>query len=120
MTTLRHVADIERDLGIELIGTETEKQEFGEAPYMFGDDLRFHTRYFAVTAFNATGFRLHQNGGIISGNFAEPIEVVTVETDAGGDILDTSFDEANVARAVLAKLGPIPDMEGGLRAAAGV
>ena len=119
MTTLTHIADIERELGVTLIGAESEKKDFDETANMSGDDVFYKTIPFTRTTFNATGFRLHQNGGVISGSFPDPIEVVAVETNEYGHVLSASFDEAVIARAVLAKLGGIPDMEGGLRAAAG-
>jgi hypothetical protein len=120
MNILSHVADIENELCVSLTGGEIEVQGFEETPHMHGDDIHYDIRTFTRTTFHATGFRMSRDGVIISGNFANPVAVVTVETNDTGEVFDTEFDEANVARAVLAKLGGIPDVEGGLRAAAGV
>ena len=119
MTTLTHIAEMERDFGIEITGKEVEDRDFRESVSGCGDDVIYTAKYFTRTRFSATGFNLYKDGCRISGDFAKPIDAVVVETDDNGDELDFSYNDGAVAQAVLAKLGGIPDIEGGMTAAAG-
>lgn len=106
----RHIADLEQDLGMTLTTTESERFVQDDQPVMFDGGARI---CYADTSYNegivtVTGFAWEQDGVTIRGQFSQPIEAICVCTDRHGDVFDIERDDKAVARAILAKLGPIP------------
>lgn len=44
MTIQSIVTDIERELGVAILGNETEEEDFEEKPYSDGDNVHYVTR----------------------------------------------------------------------------
>ncbi|QCL83887.1 hypothetical protein CFBP5875_04545 [Agrobacterium pusense] len=117
MTTLHylatHISDIEQDMGLELVVTETSKQNFLEAPVAFNGDRTF---YASKTVLNVTvkaeGFVWHHpHGALIRGNFAKPITVATACLDDDGAEIDLDSNYNAVGNAILAKLGKVSALD---------
>lgn len=117
MTTLHylttHISDIEQDMGLELVVTETSKQDFLEAPVAFNGDRTF---YVSKTVLNVTataeGFVWrHPHGAVIRGNFAKPITVATACLDDDGAEIDFDSNYNAVGNAILAKLGKVSALD---------
>ncbi|MEZ5781190.1 MAG: hypothetical protein R3D70_06025 [Rhizobiaceae bacterium] len=104
----RHIADLEQDLGMTLTTSESERTVHDDEPVAFNGDRVFyadftHTEHTVM----ATGFAWEHDGVTIRGQFPKPIEAIRVFT-RHGDEFDSERNSKALARAILAKLGPIP------------
>lgn len=108
-----HISDIEQDMGLKLIVTETTEQDVLEAPVAFNGDRTFYATkpVLNVTA-TAQGFVWnHPHGAVICGNFAKPITLATACLDNDGAEIDFESNYNAVGNAIIAKLGKVAALD---------
>lgn len=104
-----HVADIERDMGLQFIVSEETKSDVLEAEIGWnGDRVFYATKPVLNVEALVHGFVWqHPHGGTIRGNFDKPLTLATACLDDDGAEIDFDSNYCAVGNAIVAKLGKV-------------
>lgn len=103
------VTQAERDFGMQLVCDEHSTPDVIETNETWnGNTIGYNTKNVTRMSVEAMGFVWHHpHGAVIRGRFARPILLANAVVDEDGGELEGDNFEPDVARGILAKLGPI-------------
>lgn len=105
----KHVADLEFDMGLQLIVTEESKTDVLESEIAWnGERVFYASKPVLKVEATAHGFVWeHPNGGVIRGNFTKPITLASAVLDDDGGEIDFDSNYNAVGNAIFSKLGKV-------------